>query len=219
MNWMTKQLRGLELRARRGWYIQNLMYYVVGGMAVVFLMDFIGMGASRWLFFDRAAIARGQVWRLLTFVFLPPQTSLLWIIFSLYFYWLIGNTLESQWGSFKFNLYYLLGIVGAILGGLITGYVDNTYINLSLFLAFAAMFPDFQMYLFFFLPIKMKWLALLDVLLYAYNFIIGSWSVRAAIVLSLLNVALFFGGDAVRTIRFEFGTLKRRWAFRRNYRR
>ncbi|MDR2658281.1 MAG: rhomboid family intramembrane serine protease [Oscillospiraceae bacterium] len=219
MEQIRKQIRSLELKARRGWYITNLMYYIVGGMATVFLLDFIGMGASELLYFNRAAIARGQVWRLVTFIFLPPSTSLLWVIFSLYFYWMIGNTLETQWGSFKFNLYYLLGIIGAVLGGLITGYGDNTYINLSLFLAFAALFPDFQMYLFFFLPIKMKWLALLDVLLYAYNFIMGGWDTKAAIVLSLLNVALFFGGDVVRLVRLEWGTLVRRWAFRRNYRR
>ncbi|GHU68891.1 hypothetical protein FACS1894184_11870 [Clostridia bacterium] len=219
MNAMRQWIRKIELKARRGWYIQNLMYYIVGGMAVVFLMDFIGMNASNMLYFDRNAIANGQVWRLVTFIFLPPSTSILWVIFSLYFYWMIGNTLENQWGSFKFNLYYLLGIIGALLAGLITGYGDNTYVNMSLFLAFAALFPDFQMYLFFFLPIKMKWLALLDVLLYAYNFIIGSWSIRAAIVLSLLNVALFFGGDIVRMIKLEAGTLRRRWAFRRNYRR
>ncbi|MDR1600777.1 MAG: rhomboid family intramembrane serine protease [Oscillospiraceae bacterium] len=219
MELVRKQLRRLELKARRGWYVTNLMYYVVGGMAIVFLMDFIGMGASRWVYFDRAAIASGQVWRLATFIFLPPNSSLLWIIFSLYFYWMIGNTLENQWGSFKFNLYYLLGIVGAILGGLVTGYGYNTYLNLSLFLAFAALFPDFEMRLFFFLPVKMKWLALLDILLYGYNFVIGSWSERAAIVLSLLNVALFFGGDAVRAVKLEAGTLRRRWAFRRNYRR
>ncbi|MDR1262865.1 MAG: rhomboid family intramembrane serine protease [Oscillospiraceae bacterium] len=219
MERIRKQMRLIELKARRGWYITNLMYYVVGGMAIVFLLDFIGMGASNLLYFNRAAIARGEVWRLVTFIFLPPSTSLLWVIFSLYFYWMIGNTLETQWGSFKFSLYYLLGIIGAVLGGLVTGYGDNTYVNLSLFLAFAALFPDFQMYLFFFLPIKMKWLALLDVLLYAYNFIIGSWSARAAIVLSLLNVALFFGGDIVRMVRLEWGTLVRRRAFRRNYRR
>jgi len=195
------------------------MYYIVGGMAVVFLLDLIGFNASSLFYLHMGLVARGQVWRLITFIFLPPSTSLLWIIFSLYFYWMIGDALETQWGSFRFNLFYLIGIIGAILGALITGSASNMYLNLSLFLAFAAMFPNFQILIFFILPVKMKWLALADLVLYVYMFITGTWPTRVAILFSLLNVALFFGGDLLTTIRSELGTMRRRQAFKRNYRR
>lgn len=74
---------------------------------------------------DRERIFQGEVWRLVTFIFLPPSSSPLWIVFALYFNCLIGEGLENQWGKFKFNLFYLCGMVGAILASLITGYGTN----------------------------------------------------------------------------------------------
>ena len=215
MSWLSR----LELRARQRYYITNLMYYIVGGMAVVFLLDLMGFQASNLFYLNMRMVAQGQVWRLLTFIFLPPSQSILWIILSLYFYFLIGNMLESQWGSFRFNLYYLLGVIGAIIAAAITGYADNTYLNMSLFFAFAALYPNFQMMLFFFIPIKMKWLALLNLLFYLDEFIVRSWPARLAILFSLLNLILFFGKDTFIMLRSEVLTLNRRIQFRRQYRR
>ena len=88
--------------------IRNLMTYVVGGMLVVFLMDFLlpSLRVESWLHLNWHLVMRGQVWRLLTFVLLPPSSSLVWILFSLYFYWLIGNALENHWGTARFNMFY-----------------------------------------------------------------------------------------------------------------
>ncbi|MDR2504960.1 MAG: rhomboid family intramembrane serine protease [Oscillospiraceae bacterium] len=222
---MMKWLSRLELRARSKFYISNLMYYIIGGMAVVFLLDMLGFGASNLFYLDMNAVMRGQVWRLVTFIFLPPQTSFIFIIIALYFYYMIGNALESMWGSFRFNLYYLVGMLGAIVSAIISqaiwgmGYADNTFLNMSLFLAFAAMNPNFQIMLMFLIPIKMKWLALFDVALYAWQFITGGWDARIAIVFSLANLILFFGKDAMRMARAEIMTLRRRIRFKSNYRR
>ena len=130
-----------KLRRRFGRFgIPNLMLIIVGAMAIVFVMDFAVMAASgrslsSVLAFDRAMIFRGQVWRIFTFLFIPPSSSLLFAALTLYFYWLIGSTLENQWGSFGFTLYYLLGVVGAIVCGFISGYATNYYLNMSLFLS------------------------------------------------------------------------------------
>ena len=127
--------------------IRNLMTIIVGGMGIVFLVDWVmgprlGITLSSYLYFDRALILQGEVWRVLTFVFLPPDSSLLFILFALYFYWMIGNSLENEWGSFRFMVYYLCGVLGTILSGFLTGYAVNDYLNLSLFLAFALLYPD-----------------------------------------------------------------------------
>ena len=100
--------------------VQNLMTVIVGMMAVVYLLDLIvagrlGVPLSLYLAFDSQAILAGQVWRVITFALLPPESSLIFIIFSLYFYWLIGSALEERWGAFKFNLFYLCGMLGTIL--------------------------------------------------------------------------------------------------------
>lgn len=143
------------------------MMIIVFGMAAVYLFDLLfypvnHISLSSLLAFDRSAILRGQIWRIVTFVFIPPNSSPFFIFLSLYFYWLIGSSLENQWGAFRFNVFYLCGVIGTMLFGFITGYATNYYLNLSLFFAFALIFPDFQLMLFFILPVKVKYLALLD---------------------------------------------------------
>lgn len=205
----------------RNFGIPNLMNYVVGGMVVVFLLDLLapGVGVSYYLFLDMGLVGQGQLWRLVSFIFLPTTSSPLWMIFSAYFYWTIGSALERQWGTARFTLYYLVGILGSILAACLTGYATNDFLNLSMFFAFAALYPDFELMLFFFLPVKIKYLALLDAALYTWQLIVGSWSTRAAILFSLLNLILFVGGDLVTTLRRESAYWKTRRNFRKSMRK
>lgn len=195
--------------------IPNLMTYVVGCMGVAFVLEMLGVNVYGLFSLTRSGLMRGEIWRLVTFAILPPNSSLMWILFSLYFYWMIGSALENQWGSSRFTLFYLTGMIGSILAGLIGGRADNTYLNLSLFLAFAAMNPNHQLMVFFFIPVKVKYLALLDAVLYLYMFIVGGWSVRLMILVALGNLILFLGGDMLNVIRQEARYFKTRRNFRR----
>ena len=135
MNWLNR------LNRKFGRYaIRNLMYILSGAILAVYMADWLipNLNLQSYLYLDMDLVARGEVWRLITFIFMPPASSPLWILFNLYFYCLIGNALENQWGSFKFNLFYLCGMLGAILSALFTGYATNSFLNLSLFFAFAA---------------------------------------------------------------------------------
>ena len=152
-------------------------------------------------------------------MFTPPSSSPIFILFALYFYYMIGLGLENQWGKVRFNLYYAVGMLGSIIAALITGYGSNMFLNLSLFFAYAALYPDEQVLLFMFLPIKMKYLALADAALYLYYFIVGGASTRVTIVLCLLNVFLFLGGDIINTIRRESRYWKTRYNFRKAMRK
>lgn len=211
-------IRADAQRKLRRFAVQNLMYYIAGGMLVVFLFDLLipRVNLSLLLSLDRDLIFGGQVWRLVTFLFVPPTYSILWILFSLYFFAIIGNALENQWGAYRFNVFYLIGVVANIVSALITGYGFNTYLNLSLFLAFAALYPNFEVMVFFLLPVKVKFLALLDVALFLWEFIVGSWPIRSAILFSLLNIALFFGRDLLRHAKIQMGFRKTRRNFRNN---
>ncbi len=214
---MNKLLNKLDYKYGR-YCIPNLMFYIVIAMAAVFIADLIfpQVSLAYNMAFNTAAIAAGQFWRVISFVFIPPNSSLIFIIFSLYFYYLIGQALESQWGSFKFNVYYFIGIIATILGGLITGFTTNTFLNYSLFFAFAVMFPDFQVNLFFFIPIKIKWLAIVDLLYFVFAFIIGSVSDRIAIVISLLNFILFFYSDFINFTKQQISYFKHRQKYKNN---
>lgn len=194
--------------------VSNLMQYIVIGMAVVFVMDLIVLPASKFsltaaMAFDRDAIFHGQIWRIISFVLIPPNSSIIFIVFSLYFYWLIGSALENQWGTFRFNAFYWCGVICTMIVGLITGYATNYYLNMTLFLAFAIIYPDFQMLLFFCIPIKIKYLALIDVLILAVSFYYASWAGRIALVVAVANIILFFWHDFIDTIKSY--KRRRRW--------
>ncbi|MBP8988973.1 MAG: rhomboid family intramembrane serine protease [Clostridia bacterium] len=181
--------------------VQSLMKYIVIGMGIVFFLDIIFSGSfSQLLMFSKTGIMSGQIWRLISFIFVPPPSSPLFIIFALYFYWMIGEALEGAWGTARFNLFYIIGILGTILSGLITGYASNQYLNLSLFFAFAILYPDFELLLFFILPIKVKWLAIIDAAFFAWSLIVSRWPERIALLVSLVNIALFFGPDLYNRI-------------------
>ena len=147
---MSNKLKKLEYKLAP-YAIQNLMTIMIGAMAIVFVANMAVASANRelslysWLAFDRAMIMKGQLWRLFTFIFLPPDTSIIFIIFALYLYWLMGSALEHEWGALYFNLFYLTGIIGALISGVITGYATNSFLNLSLFLAFALFYPNFKL--------------------------------------------------------------------------
>lgn len=212
---IARFLSTLERKMGR-YYIPDLMKYLCICMLGVFVLDYLPMfsSASSLLYFNRELILRGQIWRLVTFVFLPPDSSILFILFSLYFYYMLGTLLENRWGSRKFNLYYLIGVLGSIASGFITGYATNTYLNMSLFLAIAVLYGDMQINLFMVLPIKIKYLGLVDAALLIYSFLMGTWASRIGMVLSLLPFFLFFGRSAYLAVRHDIWKLKNWWANR-----
>lgn len=207
MNWLNQ----IERRMGRH-YIPQLMKYLCLGMLGVFILDYLPLArsASQLLYFNRALILKGQVWRLITFIFLPPSGEVFWILLNLYFYYFLGVSLENHWGSARFNIYYALGVLGSILGGFLTGYATNSYLNLSLLLAFAALFPDEQFMLFFVIPVKVKWFGLFAAAVLIYSFLMSGWAARAAMVVSLLPFFLFFGKQAWLQIRMDFRRLMNR---------
>ena len=194
-------------------YIRGLMKYICFGMAGIYLLDVIfytrGISASAFLAFNRRLIFQGQIWRLISFILIPPDASIIFIAVTLYFYYFLGTMLENQWGSRRFNPYYLIGIIGADIGGMILGYNTNYYLNLSLFLAFACLYPDQQIMLFFILPIRVRYLGYIDAAYLIYLLIISSWPARICLAVSLLPFILFFGKTAYLMARYDIRRLKR----------
>lgn len=213
MQWLYR------LERKFGWFsIPNLMVYICLTMLAVFLLDVIvGIPVSALIALDRAALLRGQVWRLATFIFVPPASGVITILFALYFYYFIGSSLENAWGSFRFNVYYLCGMLGAVIAALISGRGNNTYLNLSLFLAFAQLFPEHQVLLFYFIPVKVKYLAYIDWAFFALNFITGllmrDLSICMSIIMSLLNFFLFFGPGFIQRMRDQrrYSAVRKNW--------
>lgn len=211
MKWLNK----LERKFGR-YAIPNLMYYIIGVTMAVYIVQYIlNISLFYYLAFIPSFIMKGQIWRIITFIFIPPASSIITIAFVMYFYYMMGSTLESEWGTFKFNIYYLFGMIGTIIAAFLTGAGTSVYLNLSLFLAFAYLFPDMEILLFFILPIKVKWIAYLDWAYFIFSLIFGTMSIRIATIASLINFFIFFGGDFINYIKNQ----KKYGATRRNFKR
>lgn len=198
--------------------VRDLMKYVsflyIAGVVIQLFVP--GLYANL-LSLNARAILHGQIWRVATFLIYPPiggswigsagsAAGMMNLLFDLFFNMLIiycyrnlGAALERVWGTFRFNLYFLMGVVGHVLAALIIYLVfggiyilTTDYLNFSLFLAVAITFPDTRFYIYGVLPIKAKWLAIFDCLIYGYGLVYGSAATRVAIVMSLFNVVVFF---------------------------
>lgn len=177
--------------------ISGLMTYIVILNGFVYILNLLNPAFVYKIDLIPELVMKGEVWRLFTYIFIPMLgSSLIFIVFVLYFYYMIGSALEHEWGSFRFNLYYFIGMLGTTIAAFITGGGGTaTYLNLSLFLAFARIFPDYELLIFFFLPVKVKYLAWLNWALFAWTVLTGDLSMKLAVMVSVVNYFIFFGRD------------------------
>ena len=216
---IEKLLNRLEQHFGRYRGIRNLMTIIVAAMAVVYVADLVlgpalGFYLSDKLTFNRVAIFHGEIWRIITFVITPPSSSIFFIIMQLGFIYFTGSMLQNRWGTMRFNLFYFCGMIGSMIAGFITGYATSYYINLSMLLAVAILYPMMQVNLNGFIPLRLKWLAILDIVLLLPGLFNGTWGERIAIVVSLLNVALFFADRFIYHVK----EAKRRYEWKKSWR-
>jgi len=204
--------------------IPNLMKFIVIGNVIVYLLSvFAGYSAIHFLSFDWFAIKSGELWRLITFVFMPGYYSsgqVLWLALFLYLYYMIGTTLEREWGTAKFNLYYLSGVALTVIVGVLSGLISGhnvsfagvDYVNLSMFFAFAVLYPETRFLLFFIIPVKVKWLAWLDAALFGWAVLSSLFTldIPGALlpVIALLNFFVFFWTYITDEISYRRGRVR-----------
>ncbi|MBO4887634.1 MAG: hypothetical protein J5589_04915 [Firmicutes bacterium] len=196
-NWLDDLERKIGKAA-----IPNLMRYVIFGSAIVYVISLIAPNAVYFLNMDPAQVLKGQVWRLITFVFVPSLGNPLMTALSLFCYYWIGGALERSWGTFKFNFYFFVGVIAIdivlfisyFLGYSLTYmYHQAGYLFQSMFLALATMFPDFRVLLMLIIPIKSSWMGYISAALLIYEFIIGSLPIKLLILASMAGYLIFFG--------------------------
>lgn len=203
-----------KLEKKLGKYaIPNLMKYLIIGYVIGYFLMLIsstsGINFIQYMTLEPYFIIhKFQIWRIFTWVMIPETTNVLFFAIMLLLYYQLGNALENAWGVFRFNAYIFGGMLFTLIGafvlyfvyGAVTGspfhqvggYFSMQYINLSIFLAFAVCFPDMQVLLYFFIPVKMKWMAILYAVMIVFGLFSAGWSGRVAIICSLLNFAIFY---------------------------
>ena len=201
-----------KLERKIGKYaIKNLTIYLLIAYAIGYLLmfgqQFTGVPYLNYIWFEPYLVLKGQIWRLFTWVLIPPKGNIVVAIIMFILYYQLGTALERAWGAFRFNVYIFGGMLFTIIGAFITyficgplipvgGFISTYYINLSIFLAFAVCFPDMQVLLYFIIPIKMKWMAIFYLVVVGYDIVnwvsMGWWFAAIPIIASLLNFFIFF---------------------------
>lgn len=241
--------------------IPNLSTMLILCYAVGYVIQYINSSFLNFLTLDPYQILHGQVWRLFTWVVVPPSMgNIFTTLIMLYFYWSIGSTLERTWGAYRYNVYIFSGMLFTVIGSFIAlglGYLvygnvltsaenatvlfqtgfslfSTQYINMSIFLAFAATFPDVQVLLMFIIPIKVKWMGIVYGVMAGWEFIAGARAtfptlqgnfvldlglfVRIAILSSLLNFIVFFFTSRKHIVRSP-KQMRRQHEFKKEVRR
>ncbi|MBX3432970.1 MAG: hypothetical protein KF847_06600 [Pirellulales bacterium] len=209
-----------RLEARFGRYaVPNLTLALISGQALLYVLTSLPQGAHvENVMLVPAKVVDGEIWRLATFLFMPPAIGPLFVLFHFLLFNLYGTAVEHHLGRFRYNLYFAIGYLAnvlaafagaAILGGfgpdgkfeLAPIAASNYFLYGTVFLGFARLFPEYTIYLFFVLPVKIRWLAWLAWAMMAYAVYIGGWLAALLVGASVLNYFLFFGLDHVREAR------------------
>lgn len=232
--------------------IPNLTFILIGCYVLGYLLKALVPSMMSYLTLDPYAILHGQVWRLVTWVISPPSSFDIFTIIMLLFYLSLGNSLERVWGTWQYNVYIFTGILLTVLGSFVCmgifylvygeaatlvmkalcasgAWQFSTYfINMSIFLAYAATFPNAQVLLMFVVPVKVKWLGIVYGGMLVYEMIsyfrIGLsayaeyWFGVAAIAASLLNFLIFWLRSR-NHMHWNPKQMKRKMEFRQDIRR
>ena len=195
-------------RALGRFALPDISLYLVLGQVLVLGLALLAHFDVERIALLPAAVRAGEVWRVFTFLFIPPVLQLtmaraVFLALGWYFFYFMGSALEQHWGVFRFNAFIFLGwLLTVAVSFLAPGsYATNGFLAGTVFLAFAYLNPDFVIYIFFILPVRIKWLALLTWIGYGFAFLVGEWEVRLMVLASVGNFLVFFARDIVLSIR------------------
>ena len=207
-----------KLEAKIGKYaIQNISLYLILCYGCGYLLELINANFINYLTLNPYLILHGQIWRLVTWILVPPDSLSILTLVMLYFYYSIGTSLERTWGTFLYNFYLFMGMIFTVIGSFVVMALCNVmypefidmygieyffqtislnfstyYVNMSIFLAFAATFPNVQVLFMFIIPIKVKWLGIIYGVMLVYEMITSSMIQRVIMIASLANFLVFF---------------------------
>ena len=184
--------------------VRNLMLVISAANVGLWVLGAVNPVLLSYMVFDPALILRGQVWRLVSFIFYPPSDGLLAFIVFYFYYW-IGSTLEQHWGTPQFNIYFFSGVLFTIIYGFLMYFITGVsygmtaqYIYLSMFFSFAVLFPDLEVLLFFILPIKIKYIAFLDAAFFILSMLTEVFPFNLLPLVAVFNFLIFCGGELLR---------------------
>lgn len=199
--------------------IPHLIRLVAMFNVLVFVLYKLNPHSLEWLALDPEAVLRGEVWRLVTYLFIPslggPVIDWLFAALYIWFIWWIGDGLEEAMGSFRVNVFYLLGVIGTTVAAFYSPTTNfaTAMLNSSLFFAFARFYPEQMIYVMMILPVKVRWMAWVSAVFLLLGFVANGWDYRLALLAAFANYLLFFGKEIFQEAALRRETQERRRKF------
>ena len=199
---MVLMLKKIE-QTLRPWAVPNLTLYLIGGQVLVYGATYARPELLERIQLIPSLVLEGEVWRIFTFLVNPPGANPVFALFFWYLWYLMGTTLEIHWGVLRYNLFLLSGFAATVAASFLAPVMPatNVFLESSVFLAFAWLYPDYIINLYFFIPVKIKWLALVAWIYLTWQIAIGPWWLSLMALASVANFLLFFGKDIFRKVR------------------
>jgi hypothetical protein len=187
--------------------IPNLTLWVIIAQTIVYAAslrpdesgNFGDPSSMQLLWLIPSQVLKGEVWRLVTFVAVPPFDNIFFMLIYWNLFWLMGSALEQHWGTFRFNLFIFTGWAATVAAAFLTPdqRASAAFFQGSVFLAFAHLNPYFTLYIYFLLPVQVRWLALLTWIYYFWVLAFHPWWMKLMVLASVLNFLLFFASDII----------------------
>ena len=192
--------------------IENLTVYLIAGQVFSFILFFAAPVYSHIFNLNGSLMLTGEWWRSITMLLSPISLSPFWAAFTWYLYYIYGTGLEKVWGSFRYTLYFFISWIATIAAALLfpDKTITNTFIYGSIFFAFAFLYPNFTLLLFFIIPVKIKWLAVLGWIGVGYALIFSDLETKIITALSISNFFLFFGSEVLLIVKDRIAFTARR---------
>lgn len=170
---------------------------ILAGQILSYIFIYVRPDYSRYLDLFGFAIYKGEVWRLITFLFMPTGGGFIVTLFAWYFFYIFSNALETRWGSFRYLIYLGIAYILTVCFALVFpgNIYPNSYLYLSLFLAFAHLYPEVVLYIFFIIPLKVKWLGWLAWIYLGMLVLFNNLTFGLFILCSIANFFIFFYHD------------------------
>lgn len=203
MSWLDR------LERKFGRYgLPHVTEALIGGQVLLIGVALADPEALQRILLSAEGLGRGEYYRLVTFLLVPPSGNIIFAFFAWYIFYLFGTALEQTWGAFRYNVFLLIGYLATVAAALLmpvvgggSGVMDNYFIGASVFLAFAYLYPNFEILLFLVWPVKVKWLALLSGFFMAGAVLAGPIPAKLAALAAVANFLIFFTPDIFRRLR------------------
>lgn len=211
MNWLDR----LEKHFGQ-WTIPQFPLFLAAANGLIYLLAQSRPLLIQKMVLDPTLVMAGEWWRLIMFLFVPPMMGPIWTVLWLLFVYQVAQSLESEWGEFKFLVFFLTGALATIAAALLVTHetLSNGPLYTTLFLAFATLYPDYQVLLFFIIPIKLRYLSWIVWAGVLFSFVVGSFATRVGIAASLVNYFLFFGPMIWEMVQLKLEVYKNRKRFK-----